>query len=336
MRRLLSPRAEKGHPRLRDDATVEEHADDGGQGGDRLRRHRVVWNARQAGLLAVLWFSAPGDIAEIRREDGARRRRRLLPETQLTRRLEKRASVRGRYISALLPAAFARDVQVEEGLRGIGEQVVQTVDFRRRVRQVPAPLHHPMEALGIFVGKGDQHGDDRVPGTGPSGDDGVASDVAVKTTLGGVSDFDIEPIGVGRRRQYRRIEHGDLRCEPRDGESRLHLCEPPGCDIHSRFGEHVEPHTEASRVEPFVARAIHPPQVEVEERRHLPGRRQRQQVAAVLQPAVLNHVVKEVGWQVRDRARQLGVFGDASEQLARARGDPSGEAAIARDGGAFG
>ena len=90
--------------------------------------------------------------------------------------------------------------------------------------------------------------------------------------------------------------------------------------VRARLHQHLEPPTETIGVEFFVsALPANAPQVEIQYARDLFGCGERDNVRAVLEPAGLNHAVKDFGLKVRDDSRQVRRIQQAIEQRPRLR-----------------
>ncbi len=88
-------------------------------------------------------------------------------------------------------------------------------------------------------------------------------------------------------------------------------------DGGARFHHHFEPETEAIGVELLVQAWLgRAPQVEVEDRRQLAGCRQRHELAAILESAVLDDAVQHLRWQSRDDVREVRRVQNPIEQRA--------------------
>ena len=136
--------------RLRQDARLEQHIDDGvDRIGGVLARTAAPDAAGRRRDSAVGVRRPPS----IRWRGNTRGRSGLpggvvsCPSCSLSRHLEKRARLRGRHVSLLLAAPFTVERQVEHDLLVVGEQVVQPIDLGPGVRQAPAPAHHAMEVV---------------------------------------------------------------------------------------------------------------------------------------------------------------------------------------------
>ena len=95
-------------------------------------------------------------------------------------------------------------------------------------------------------------------------------------------------------------------------------------DRRARLHQHFEPHGEAIRIELFVAPGPgRPPQVEIEYGLQLFGRRQRDEIAAVLESAGLDDPVQHLGFQARNDLFQVRGIQNALEQVAHALAPPA-------------
>src|SRR5205814_8240035 len=96
-----------------------------------------------------------------------------------------------------------------------------------------------------------------------------------------------------------------------------------------------EPDAETIGVERLVqARLVGAPQIKVEHLHQLPGRGQRDDLAAVLEAAALNEPVKDFGRQSSDDVREVRCVEDAIEQGALINGSWCECAALVRRAGA--
>jgi hypothetical protein len=107
-------------------------------------------------------------------------------------------------------------------------------------------------------------------------------------------------------------------CAPRNHEIDIHPRELLRRNSGTGFHQHFEPHAEASGVELLVqvacARSGRAPHVEIEDTAQLLGCRQRDELAAVLEPTALDDPVKQLGLQSRDDVREMRGVQDAIEQ----------------------
>ena len=88
--------------------------------------------------------------------------------------------------------------------------------------------------------------------------------------------------------------------------------------VGAGFHQHFEPDAETIGVELLVqAWLAGAPQVEIEDARQLAGRRQRHELAAILESTALNDPVKHLGWQSRDDVREVRRVQNAIEQRTR-------------------
>jgi hypothetical protein len=180
-------------------------------------------------------------------------------ETNLPGRLKKRASLRRRQVPKFLLAAFAIECQVEPSLLLIVQQIVEPISLWFRVRQSSAATHDSMKTVRMFFCKCDEYANDRVPRIGPLRCDEVTTDLALEAILqaGGNDRVSVGDGGVKNRDELsERCSH-----QPRVNRGKF-----VSGESGARFGQHVQPHTKASRVERFVhARSNAAPQVEVED-----------------------------------------------------------------------
>ena len=103
----------------------------------------------------------------------------------------------------------------------------------------------------------------------------------------------------------------------------VHVRECLRRDGGARFHQHFEPHAEAIGVELLVqAWLASAPQVEIEDTRQLVGRRQRHELAAILESTALNEPVQHLGLQSRDDLREVRRVQDAIEQRTRVSSGP--------------
>lgn len=111
--------------------------------------------------------------------------------------------------------------------------------------------------------------------------------------------------------------------EPRDRQIDIHFGEFLRRDSGARLHHHFKPEAEAVGDELLVqAWSGRKPQVEIEESCQLAGCRERHELAAILESAVLNDAVKHVGWQLRDDMRQMRRFQNPIEQRTRVSEGP--------------
>ena len=146
----------------------------------------------------------------------------VVPEPKLSRHLEKRASLRGRHVSLLLPALFTVERQVEHDLFLVGEQVVQAIDLGRGVRKAPASAHHTMEVVVMLRVERGQHRDDRVPRVGAPGHDAVAADLASEPIVQWAIGRHLFSVHRRRGRYRRGIEDAHVLRERRDHQIDVH------------------------------------------------------------------------------------------------------------------
>ena len=176
-------------------------------------------------------------------------------------------------------------------------------------REFDSRLHAAHDALKavVMVGiEGRQHGDDRVPGVGARRDDQIAADLAA------------EPVGGHGWRDCRGIEDARVVGERSRHQIDVHARHDLGSGAGTGFHQRFDPHAESIGVELFVeARLIRPPHVEIEDARQLLRRRQREELAAILEAAALNHAVKHLRGQSRHDERDIRRAQHALEQAAR-------------------
>src|SRR5262245_13623456 len=105
------------------------------------------------------------------------------------------------------------------------------------------------------------------------------------------------PIG----RNYRAVEDSRVLCESGDHQIGIHLCELLCRHTRAQFCEDFEPHAEAISVELLIHAWLGgAPQVKIKDTRELVGRRQHDELAAILESAALNDAVKQLRLQLRD------------------------------------
>jgi hypothetical protein len=167
------------------------------------------------------------------------------------------------------------------------------------------------------VGQGDQHVHDGVPGIRAAGDEATPSEFATKTAVRLDDRGDLLAVGgdvAGERRDVvhpyvlRETGRDEIGVEPGDGPRR---------HVEALLHQHLDPHAEPIGVELLVeAGGRAPPQVEIEDARDLRRRRQRDELAAVLEPAALDHAVQQLGRQPWHDLGELRRVQDAIEQTA--------------------
>ena len=106
--------------------------------------------------------------------------------------------------------------------------------------------------------------------------------------------------------------------ESRDRQVEIHAGKCVRRDSRARFHQHFEPETEAIGVEQIVqTRLGRAPQIEIEDRRQLTGCRQRHELAAILESAVLYDAVQQFRGQARDDVREVRRVENPHEQRTR-------------------
>ena len=239
-----------------------------------------------------------------------------MTERHLTRRLEEGPRLCGRDVALLLAALVAVDGQIEHVLVVVGHQIVEPVEFRPRVRKPPATAHHPMEELAMLGVEKQQQLDDGVPGIGAPRLDLVAADLALDPAAG--PPVRIDQFAVERRVWSRGRDIADAQMLGHRGDHQVdvHAHELLRGDRGARLHQHFEPLPEAIRIELFVeARSGRPPQVEIEYGLQLIGRRQRDEIAAVLQSAGLDDPVQHLGLQAGNDLLEVRCVHNALEQI---------------------
>ena len=166
----------------------------------------------------------------------------------------------------------------------------------------------------------DQRGSDRIPRVRVSGEDQVAADLASEPIARTAPRF---PFFVVRRQgRYRRaVEDEHVLRERRDHQVGVDLRELPRRRRGAGFHQHLEPDAEPAGVEPLIqAWFAGAPEVQIEHPRQLARRRQRHQLAAILESTVLDDAVEHFGLQSRHDVRELRRVQDSIEQRAPVRG----------------
>src|SRR5262249_7646453 len=186
------------------------------------------------------------------------------------------------------------------------------------VRDSSASAHDAMEVVVMLRVEETEQGHDRVPRVGAPRLDEEAADLAI----GSVAQTAIRRhlYSVQRRiRRYRRaIEDADVLCQRGDNQIDVEADEFLYRDRRAEFHQHFEPQAEAPGVQLFVeAGPVAAPQVAIEDHRQLRGRRQRHELAAILESAALNDPMQDFGLQPRDDLREVRRVQNALEQSPR-------------------
>ena len=243
-----------------------------------------------------------------------------MPEPELSRHLEKRASLRRRHVSLLLPASFTVERQVEHDLLPVGEQVVQSIDLGPGVREAPAPAHHTMEVVVMLRVEGDRARRRSRPTS------------RCAWPRPGSRRPRNRAHRPGREPRPALLRPSTQRARPPRGRRRARAARAPAITRSTSISASVcaatpapdsistssqTPKRSASNCSsrPGLAGA---PQVEIEDARQLAGCRQRHQLAAILESTALNDPVKHLGWQSRDDVREVRRVQNAIEQTASA------------------
>jgi hypothetical protein len=201
-------------------------------------------------------------------------------------------------------------------LRVIPQQVIEPIDLATGIRQLPAASHHAVKRAVVLLAERSQQSDDHVPGVCFPRDNDVPADLGMDSALTAGVQNRVGATDFHHWLEHPGIEDADLRRESRDDERLVHLRDAVGGDLRAGVDEHLEPLAETRRVELLVrAGAIGLPQVEVEDGRQLCGRRERQQLAAVLQPEVRDRQLQDFRRQERHRQRQLWIGSNSGEDV---------------------
>ena len=216
------------------------------------------------------------------------------------------------------------------------QQRVEPVELGSRVRERPAGAHHPRERGGVRGIELGQHVDDGVPGVRATRDDPAAGDLAGEAAVRLDHRRDLRAVGGDVAVQGGDVEDADVLRETGRDEIGVEPGDGPRRHVGALLHQHLDPHAEPIGVELLVEAGVRaPPQVEIEDARDLRRRRQRDELAAVLEPAALDDAVQQLGRQPRHDLGELRRVQDAIEQAAPIAADeraPAGELLHATSG----
>src|SRR5262252_7261890 len=152
-----------------------------------------------------------------------------------------------------------------------------------------------MKVIGVFRVERYKDRYDRFPRVVAPRDEPVAADLIRQSMIEFASRRHLNSIRRPVRRNHRAVEDSRVLRESCDHEVNVYLRELMRRYTDVEFGQHFEPNAEAIGVELLVhARLSGAPQVEIKDARELGGRRQRHKLAAILEPAALDHPVKDI------------------------------------------
>ena len=175
-----------------------------------------------------------------------------------------------------------------------------------------------MKVVVMLRGEGGQHPDDGVPRVGAPGHDPVTADLAIEPIVRGANGGLLSFVDRRSGRYRGGIEDEHVLRERRGRQTDVYAGECLRCDSGAGLHHHFEPQTEAIGVELLVQAWLgRAPQVEIEDRRQLAGCRQRNELPAILESAVLNDAVKNLWWQSRDDVREVRRSQNPIEQRTR-------------------
>ena len=182
----------------------------------------------------------------------------------------------------------------------------------------------------------DQHVDDGVPGIRATRDEATAGDLAGEAAVRLDHRGDLRAVAGDVAGERRDVEHPHVLREAGRDEIGVEPGDGPRRHVGALLHQHLDPHAEPIGVELLVeAGGRAPPQVEIEDARDLRRRRQRDDLAAVLEPAALDDAVQQLGRQPRHDLGELRCLQDAIEQAAPIAADeraPAGELLHATSG----
>ncbi len=169
-----------------------------------------------------------------------------------------------------------------ELLLGCHQQIVEAVDLRPGVGQAAASLHHRVKIVVVLDLERGEERDDRVPRIGSLRPHKVAADFTldhVTARLAVHLVVAIQRLVIARFRRFERawVEYTQVAGKADDYQVLVEGGDGACCHRFSGIHQHVKPFAEAIDIELFVAsRAsrLRAPQIKVEQRSELRGRRQ--------------------------------------------------------------
>src|SRR5262249_32678802 len=171
-----------------------------------------------------------------------------------------------------------------------------------------------MEVIGIFRSERYKDRHNRFPRVRALRKEPVAADLTRESLIGLASPHQLYPIRRPIRRNYRGVEETHMLCQPGDHKIGVHFCDLLRRHTFAGFCQHFEPYAEPIGIELLVHAWLGgTPQIEIKDARELLGRRQHQQLAAILESAALNDSVKQLGLQSRDNVLEVRRSENASE-----------------------
>ena len=231
------------------------------------------------------------------------------------RQLEKRARRRGRDVSSVGATIFAlRGGVLGQHLRGrehLAEAAVVGDPLARRSTQTIEQA--PQQPRVSLVERG-QRGGERVPALETPAERAILIDLEI-----GLGVERLLQLGLDRgQHQLVEIDHQELGVQRQRQELLVEVGELVGGEGLARLQHHLEPEAEARRIEALVgARRGAAPEILVEHLAELLGCRQRDDLAGVLEPDLIDELQERARWQRLHRAHEVRLVEDAREQRSR-------------------
>ena len=191
------------------------------------------------------------------------------------------------------------------------QQMVETVILRGGVGQAPASLHHRVKIVDVFALERDEQCDDGVPGVGAPRPYQVAAhftlrQVGARLTVHLLVSIDDLVVALLCRFECAGIKDTQVTGEAEDHDVFVERGNRARGHRLSGVDQHFNPFAEAADIELFVAPGLRvTPQIQVEQRRELRGCGRRDELAAGMEPLVLNELVQSRARDAGPRARAV-------------------------------